>query len=50
MLDAKKSGIIAVLFGPGVGDSIQNIGTPPTDSYWWITKAQSYFTNPIALN
>lgn len=50
MQEAKNSGVIAALFGPGVGDSTKNIGNPPTDSYWWITKAQKYYTNPVPLS
>ncbi|MDF2801685.1 MAG: hypothetical protein K0S61_1588 [Anaerocolumna sp.] len=39
------AGIISILFGAGVGNSTDGVGSPPTDSYWWITKAQTYFNN-----
>ena len=48
--EAADSGIISVLFGAGVGDSTDGVGSPPTDSYWWITKVQSYFSNPVPLS
>ncbi len=47
--EAADAGIISVLFGAGVGNSTDGVGSPPTDSYWWITKAQSYFNNPEPL-
>lgn len=50
MQEAKESGIIAILFGPGVGASTDDVGSPPTDGYWWIAQAQNYFKNPVPLN
>ncbi len=50
MQEEKESGIIAMLFGPGVGASTDDVGSPPTDSYWWIAQAQHYFKNPVPLN
>ena len=41
--DAKAAGVIAALFGAGVGASTTNIGDPPSDSYWWISAAQEYY-------
>jgi hypothetical protein len=38
-----KNGIIAALFGAGVGDSTHGTGNPPTDDYFWIQKVQQYF-------
>jgi len=39
-------GVAAVLFGAGVGDSTDGVGTPSSDADWWITKAQRYYDNP----
>ncbi|HLG96414.1 MAG TPA: cellulose binding domain-containing protein [Bryobacteraceae bacterium] len=47
--DSAAAGVIAALFGAGVGASTTNIGTPPTDSYWWITAAQSYYARPAGI-
>lgn len=51
------SGVVAVLFGAGVGASTQGTPSPsnvdiskPTDDYWWITKAQQYFEHPTPLS
>ena len=46
---AANHGVRAVLFGAGVGDSTNGVGTPPTDSGWWITGAQRYLQKPVAL-
>jgi len=48
--EAADAGIISILFGAGVGNSTDGVGSPPTDSYWWITKVQSYFNNPEPLS
>ncbi|MGB8451915.1 MAG: chitobiase/beta-hexosaminidase C-terminal domain-containing protein [Anaerocolumna sp.] len=48
--EAADAGIISVLFGAGVGNSTDGVGSPPTDSYWWITKVQNYFNNPEPLS
>ncbi len=48
MDQAAASGVRVVLFGAGVGDSTDGIGTPATDGNWWITKAQRYLQNPVA--
>ncbi|MGL4655000.1 MAG: hypothetical protein ACRCWM_03815, partial [Sarcina sp.] len=40
MEEAKDAGVISMLFGAGVGASTDAVGSPPTDDYWWITKAQ----------
>ncbi len=45
--EAKAAGIIAVLFGAGVGISTDGVGDPPTEDYWWISKIQSYYQNPV---
>ncbi len=47
MQEAKNSGIISILFGAGVGDSTHGTGSPPSDSYWWITAVQKYFANGV---
>jgi hypothetical protein len=46
---AKASGVISILFGPGVGDSTDGVGTPAADSYWWITAVQRYYSAPVSL-
>jgi hypothetical protein len=48
--DARDHGIVAILFGAGVGGSTDGVGSPPTDDYWWITKVQEYFESPVPLN
>lgn len=49
MTDAASSGILTLLFGPGVGISTTSIGALPGDRFWWISKVQKYLTNPVAL-
>ncbi len=44
---ARDAGVRLLLFGAGVGDSTDSVGNPPTDSYWWITKVQRYYANPV---
>ncbi len=44
---ARDAGVTVALFGPGVGDSTDNVGSG--ESYYWISKAQNYYKNPIAL-
>lgn len=46
MAAAAQAGVMAVMFGAGVGNSTTNVGNPPTDSFWWITKAQDYLASP----
>ncbi len=46
---ASAAGVSMALFGAGVGGSTTDVGAPPTDSYWWITKAQSYLQQPAPL-
>jgi len=57
MEHAARAGIVALLFGAGVGSSTQ--GTPPsdgttetspTDDYWWIVQAQRYLEAPVLLD
>lgn len=45
--EAKQAGVSSILFGAGVNSSTHGTGSPPTDSYWWITKAQQYYKNPV---
>jgi hypothetical protein len=40
---AREAGVVAILFGAGVGASTSSVGDPPSDAYWWITKAQGYY-------
>jgi hypothetical protein len=49
MSDAASAGVVAVLFGAGVGASTTNVGAPPSDGYWWIRKAQKYLADPVPL-
>lgn len=49
MTDAAQAGVAAILFGAGIPASTNNIGAPPSDGYWWITKAQQYQANPAPL-
>jgi hypothetical protein len=43
------AGVIAALFGAGVGDSTHGTGQPPTDDWYWIQSVQAYYlTHPIA--
>lgn len=49
MQEAADAGVTCILFGAGVGASTDAVGYPPTDNYWWITKAQRYYENPIWL-
>ena len=48
--EVADAGIISVLFGAGVGNSTDGVGTPPTDSYWWITRVQNYFNHPEPIS
>ncbi len=49
------AGVVAVMFGAGVGTSTQ--GTPrsdttdgePTDGGWWVTLVQRYLSDPVLL-
>ena len=56
MEETAQAGVVAVLFGAGVGSSTQ--GTPPsspdtdaapTDDHWWIVQAQRYLDDPVIL-
>ena len=44
------AGVTTMLFGAGVGDSTDSVGSPPEDSYWWITKAQRYYKDPVLID
>ena len=50
MQDAKDAGVTCILFGAGVGSSTDAVGDPPGDDYWWISKAQQYYSNVIPLS
>lgn len=48
--EAKDAGVIVALFGAGVGASTDGVGSPATDSFFWIQKVQNYYANgPIPL-
>jgi hypothetical protein len=51
---AKNNGVIALIIGAGMTMDTHNLPDPnstpsniPTDSYWWITKVQRYYKNPV---
>ncbi|MGL5354463.1 MAG: dockerin type I domain-containing protein, partial [Clostridium sp.] len=50
MEEAKDAGVVSMLFGAGVNSSTDAVGSPPTEDYWWMTKAQQYYKNPLYLN
>lgn len=50
MQESKDAGIVSILFGAGVGASTDAVGSPASDDYWWITKAQRYYKNPLTLD
>jgi hypothetical protein len=43
MKETAEAGIVSILFGAGINDSTDGVGSPPTDKYWWITQVQKYF-------
>jgi len=49
MAETRDAGVNMVLFGAGVGASTDGVGDPATDDYWWITKVQEYYLNPVPL-
>ncbi|MGL5086560.1 MAG: cellulose binding domain-containing protein, partial [Clostridium sp.] len=51
MEEAKDAGIVSILYGAGVGGSTDAVGSEPApnDNYWWITKTQRYYKNPLLL-
>jgi hypothetical protein len=49
MQNTAASGVIAILFGAGVGASTTGVGSPPSDGYWWITQVQQYYQQPVPL-
>jgi hypothetical protein len=54
--EARDAGVVAMLFGPGVGDSTANIpasGTfdsVGTDGGWFMQRAQRYLLSPVPLS
>jgi hypothetical protein len=46
MAMARDAGVVAMLFGDGVGESTHGRGSPPPDGGWFISKVQSYYANP----
>lgn len=48
--EAMEAGVRQILFGAGVSASTDSIGAEPTDDYWWITKVQEYYQNPVLLD
>jgi hypothetical protein len=48
MADAANAGVVSVLFGAGVGASTSGEGDT-TDSYWWITAVQGYYSGVVPL-
>lgn len=51
MEEIAKAGAISVLFGAGVGQSTDGVGSPPSDDGFWIQKVQDYYLNgPVELD
>jgi GH18 family chitinase len=51
---AKNSGVTSLMFGAGMETDTHNTPDPgatptaiPTDNFWWITKLQRYYANPV---
>jgi hypothetical protein len=44
---AKAAGVTIALFGPGVGESTENVGSD--EDYFWISKVQDYYKDPVLL-
>jgi hypothetical protein len=45
LAEAKDAGVVAALFGAGVGDSTDSVGLgglPLTDDHWWLYQANAY--------
>lgn len=49
MQETLDAGVVSILFGAGVNSSTDAVGSPASDDYWWITKAQRYLKNPLPL-
>jgi hypothetical protein len=54
--EVAAAGVVAVLFGAGVGISTRGVPQPsgtvldqPTDGHYWITRAQEYYQHPEPL-
>ncbi len=45
MEETARAGVTAVLFGAGVGQSTDGVGSPPSEDYFWIQKVQEYYSN-----
>jgi hypothetical protein len=44
-----RAGVRAILFGAGVGASTSGVGVAAKDDFWWITKSQRYFAQPVPI-
>ena len=49
MAAARDAGVNVMLFGDGVGNSTRARGAENTDEFWWISKVQEYYQNPVLL-
>ncbi len=49
MAAARDAGVNVMLFGDGVGNSTRARGAENTDEFWWISKVQEYYANPVPL-
>jgi hypothetical protein len=56
MHEVTTAGVVAVLFGAGVGVATRGVPQPsgtvldqPTDGYYWITRAQDYYAHLVPL-
>lgn len=43
---AANAGVMAILFGDGVGESTHGRGNPPPDGWWWMVATQRYLQHP----
>ncbi|MDB6137971.1 MAG: Chitinase, partial [Verrucomicrobiaceae bacterium] len=50
MVAARDAGVNIMLFGDGIGNSTSGRGQANTDAFWWISRAQVYYTNPVPLS
>jgi hypothetical protein len=58
--EAADAGIVSILMGAGVGTATRGVPQPgntsavpvdaPTDGYYWITRVQEYYANPVPVS
>ncbi|MCS7481956.1 cellulose binding domain-containing protein [Umezawaea endophytica] len=57
--EAADAGVVSILMGAGVGTATRGVPQPantpavpvdaPTDGYYWITRVQEYYANPVPV-